>query len=277
MSLPTFAATRYLLPLREGGSLPAVVDTQDGGRFVVKFRGAGQGAKALVAEVIVARLAVALELSVPELALVEIGAEFGRAEPDPEIQDILTASRGLNLGMRYLEGALNYDTQAAGGLVETRMAEDLVWLDALTTNPDRSAKNPNLMVSDGRVWAIDHGAALYAHHAWAKVDELRTRSPFAAIASHVLLGQAKDLRAADQRNRERLGEAVLRDALAKIPSAWLMDDVGGLEFASAELARERYLSYLLMRLEEPRSFVDEAVRAQAKLANTPPQRLSSRR
>ena len=203
-SLPRHEATRYLVPLREGGSLPAVVETASGDLFVVKFRGAGQGAKALVAEVLVAGLADVLGLPVPELALVELDAEFGRTEPDPEIQDILRGSLGANLGMRYLDGALNFDPVAAGDLVDETLASTVVWLDALVTNPDRSAKNPNMLVHEERLWLIDHGAALFAHHDWSRADEARARTRFELISEHVLLDRASVVERIDREAPERL-------------------------------------------------------------------------
>src|SRR5690606_3444407 len=164
--LKSLTATRYLQPLREGGSLPAVVETEDGGLYVMKFRGAGQGARALVAEIIFGLIACEAGFVVPELATVQLTADFGRAERDPEIQDLLRASEGLNFGIQYLDGALNFSPAAAGHLVTDEFASRLVWLDALLTNPDRTHRNPNLLVWQGDVWLIDHGAALYAHHDW---------------------------------------------------------------------------------------------------------------
>ncbi|HEX8832056.1 MAG TPA: HipA family kinase, partial [Longimicrobium sp.] len=197
--ITTHTATRYLQPLREGGSLPAIVDTEDGGRFVVKFRGAGQGAKVLVAELIVGLLAGELGFAVPELALIEVPPEFGRSEPDPEIQELLQKSHGINVGLRYLDGAFNFDGYAAGDLVDDRFASDLVWLDALVTNPDRTHRNPNLLLWERRPWLIDHGAALYAHYDWKTVDEARTKTPFPLTKQHVLLRRATELEAADER------------------------------------------------------------------------------
>src|SRR5919204_1503955 len=161
--IPRVTATRYVQPLREGGSLPAVVDTEDG-LYVVKFRGAGQGPKALVAELIVGLLAERLDRPVPQLALVHLPAAFGGSEPDPEIQDLLRGSHGLNVGLRYLDGAFNFDPAAAGDVITSGFAARVVWLDALVTNPDRTHRNPNLLVWDRRPWLIDHGAALYVHH-----------------------------------------------------------------------------------------------------------------
>ena len=189
--------------------MPAVVETESGGVFVVKFRGAGQGPRALLAELIVGQLALAAGLPVPELALVEVDPALGRGERDPEIQDLLKASQGMNVGLRYLEGAFNFDLSAAGDLVDPGLAADLVWFDALVTNPDRTARNPNIMIHEGRPWLIDHGAALFAHHAWSRVDDLRTRTPFEAIRDHVLLELASDLEEADSRMAARLGPQVV--------------------------------------------------------------------
>src|SRR5437773_11403859 len=166
MNLATLAALRYVQPLREGGSLPAIVDTDDG-LFVVKFRGAGQGPRALVAELIAGLLARELGLPVPDLALVDVDAVFGRTEPDPEIQDLLRASHGINVGMRYLDSAFNYDGLAACEFIDDAFAADVVWFDALLTNPDRTHRNPNLMICNRKAYLIDHGAALYAHHDWS--------------------------------------------------------------------------------------------------------------
>ncbi|CAN5887495.1 hypothetical protein BH23GEM7_BH23GEM7_05020 [soil metagenome] len=240
--LPIFTATRYLQPLREGGSLPAIVDTDGGGLFVVKFRGAGQGAKALVAELIVGVLAGELDLPTPDLALVEVPPPFGRGEPDPEIQDLLKASHGINVGLRYLDGAFNFAPAAAGHLLRPEFASRVVWLDAFVTNPDRTHRNPNLLIWERRPWLIDHGAALYAHHDWSRVDEARIRTPFPIIRDHVLLGESDDLEAADAEMAGRLTGEVLAGVLDEVPDALLTGTVGGTEFASADEARKRYLS-----------------------------------
>lgn len=275
--LPTYVASRYLQPLREGGSLPAIVDTDGGGRWVVKFRGAGQGAKALLAELIVGMIALELGLPVPELALIEVPPPFGRGEPDPEIQELLQRSHGINVGLRYLDGAFNFDAHAAGELVTADFATALVWLDALTTNPDRTPRNPNLMVWERRPWLIDHGSALYAHHDWKGVDDAKTRTPFPLTAKHVLLREADGLEAADERLAARLGGDVLAAILAQLPDALLLDTVGGADFSSADEARERYRRYLTTRLEAPRPFVAEAVRQREALLREPARPLSARR
>jgi hypothetical protein len=275
-SLPLVTALRYVQPLREGGSLPAVVDTDDG-LFVVKFRGAGQGPKALLAEILCGRLAEVLGLPVPELALVATGEAFGRGEPDPEIQDLLRASVGVNVGLRYLDGAFNFSPAAAAEVVGAELAAQVVWFDALTTNLDRTHRNVNILVWQRRPWLIDHGAALYAHHDWPAVDTARTRSPFPLVRHHALLAAAGDLEAADAELVPRLDRAALEEAVAALPDELLRDDRIASDFPSAAAARERYLDYLSTRLAPPRDFVAEAVAAQAALRAAAPVHLSSRR
>lgn len=275
--MDTRNATRYLVPLREGGSLPAVVESEDETLWVVKFKGAGQGAKALIAEAIVAGLARVLQLPVPSVSLIHLDEDFGRTEPDPEIQDILRGSRGLNFGMRYLEGALNYNSGAADDLVDSDFASRLVWLDAFTTNPDRSHKNPNLLVHEEALWLIDHGAALYAHHDWSRVDRERARAPFALIEQHVLLARASELGGRSGDFASALTEEHLRRVLAGVPSEWFMDPVGGGEFESPEAARSHYLDYLQTRLAEPRDWVVDLENRRRYVTDNPPERLHSRR
>ena len=274
--LPRYCAMRYVQPLREGGSLPAVVDTP-GGLFVVKCRGAGQGAKALIAELVVGRLAQAVGLPVPELAVIDLSEVFGRSEPDPEIQDILRGSHGVNVGLRYLDGAFNFDAAAAGEVITAELAKRLVWLDALLTNPDRSHRNPNLLVWRRQPWLIDHGGALYAHHDWASVDEARTRTAFPRIREHVLLDRAGDIEAADAELARTLTADVVAGVLAEVPDALYTDPVSCREFDSAAAARDRYLEYLTARLRPPRDFVAEAARARDERSRQPPRPVSARR
>ena len=269
MPLPVHAALRYVTPLREGGSLPALVETE-GGMAVVKFRGAGQGARALVAEVVVGRLAQRLGLPVPALSAVRLDDGFGRAEPDPEIQDILRASAGLNVGLAFVPGAFAYEHAAHADLVAPDLAADVVWLDALTTNIDRTARNPNLLVAraeggGGQLWLIDHGAALYFHHNWATVDAERARSPFPAIQDHVLLPVAGSVEAADARLHARCSIAIT-DVLADVPDDILTAAPPGREpdFASPSDARRAYADYFRQRLAGPRAWVAQA--EQARLA-----------
>jgi hypothetical protein len=259
MNMDRVSGTRYVVPLREGGSLPAVVDADDGRSFVVKFRGAGQGAKALVAEAIVAGLAQALDLPVPTPAIVDLAEGFGNAEPDPEIQDILRGSVGDNFGLGYLPGALAFDP-AVDRDVASGFSADVVWLDALTTNVDRSARNTNLLLAQGCLWLIDHGAALYVHHRW-EGWETRIQSPFPQIKDHVLLPFAGDLAAADARLRPRLTSAVLRQIVDDIPDAWLGDET---LFATLAEHRQAYFTYLSKRLSGERRWLQEAIAAQAR-------------
>ncbi len=278
LQLPTFSASRYVQPLREGGSLPAVVDTDGGGMFVVKFRGAGQGTKVLVSEVIVGGLAARLGLPIPELALVNVSTRFGRSEPDPEIQELLRRSHGTNVGLRYLEGAFNFDAAAAGELVSPELAARIAWLDAFTTNPDRTARNPNMLVWERHPWLIDHGAALYAHHDWNAVDDERTRTPFLLIRSHVLLAGSADIVAADRDAVAALRGEAIRDVVATVPDALLVDAASGSsDFDSAADARARYVRYLTTRLAEPRAFVAAAMAAREQLRREPPLHLKARR
>ena len=277
IQLPIFTATRYVQPLREGGSLPAVVDTDGGGMFVAKFRGAGQGVKALIAEIIVGLLAREAGLPVPDMALIEIAEEFGRSEPDPEIQDLLRASHGINFGARYLDGAFNFDANAASDFISPELAARVVWFDAFLSNPDRTHRNPNLMVCDRKPFLIDHGAALYAHHDWPSVDEARTRAPFPLIKDHVLLGIAGDLQAADEELSSRLTDGVIANVLAAVPDDLLSAKAIASEFPTPESARERYGEYLTMRVKEPRAFLEEAVSSRERADRTPPRRVHSRR
>jgi hypothetical protein len=245
VQLRRIEATRYVTPLREGGSLPAIVEASDDGLYVLKFRGAGQGPKALVAEVVAGELARALGLLVPELALVGLDPALGVAEPDPEIQDLLNASAGVNLGVDYLPGSLPF-SPAAGPIPEPELAADIVWLDALTTNVDRTAKNTNMLVWHGRLWLIDHGAALYFHHA-PEPSTANAGTPFPQIADHVLLPFAGSIADADARLAPRVTRELLEDVAAAVPEEWLDGEDA-----------EMYVDYLLGRLAEPRAWVAEA-------------------
>ena len=276
MKLPVLTATRYVQPLREGGSLPAIVDTDDG-LYVAKFRGAGQGPRALIAELITGLLARAVGLPVPDLAVIDVMPAFGRAEPDPEIHEVLRASHGVNVGLRYLDGAFNFDGVAAAGLVDATFASELVWFDAFVTNPDRTHRNPNLMICQRKPWLIDHGAALYAHHSWETVDEERTRTPFPLIKDHVLLSEATAISAADSRLVPLLSDDVLVGIMAAVPDALLRDPLIAAEFADADVARTRYVEYLRTRLRAPRAFVAHAVEAREERLRNPVQRRRARR
>ena len=234
----TVQATRYVLPLREGGSMPGLVEADDDGLYVVKFRGAGQGAKALVAEVLVGELARALGFPVPQLEVVELDAALGAAEPDPEIQDLIAASVGTNLGVDCLPGALACD-EAAARTLDPAWAAGVVWLDALTTNVDRTPRNPNLLVWHGRTWLIDHGAALYLQHGADDLPALAER-PFPMIADHVLLPHAGSVRDA----HDRLAEPALA-ALPRleplVPAEWAEDVGPHVEYLRRRLAWGRFV------------------------------------
>ena len=264
-------------PLREGGSLPAVVDTHDGGMFVTKFRGAGQGVKALIAEIVVGLLAREVGLPTPEIAMIEVLEGFGRGEPDPEIQDLLRASHGLNFGARYLDGAFNFDANAASDFISPELAAKIAWFDAFVSNPDRTHRNPNLMVCGRKPYLIDHGAAIYAHHDWPSVDETRTRAPFPLIKDHVLLSKAGDIRKADAGLSSKLTEDVIRGVMHAVPDDLLGSSVMRSDFASPDAARSRYAEYLSLRAKEPRAFVDAIVTAREQAEKTPPRRVHARR
>jgi hypothetical protein len=248
-TLRRVAATRYVTPLREGGSMPGLVEADDDGLYVLKFRGAGQGPRVLAAEVIVGELARALGLPVPELVTMDVDVALGRAEPDPEIQDLITASAGTNLGVDFLPGALPY-TPAAGWVPDAELAAAIVWLDALTTNVDRTAQNPNLLLWHGRLWLIDHGAALYLQHAGLRPAEHAPRS-FPQIADHVLLPCASSIADADARLAPHVDRALLEDLVGRVPEDWLVGE-----------EPETYVDYLVRRLDA-RDFVEEAERARA--------------
>jgi hypothetical protein len=258
-ALRTVRATRYAAPLREGGSLPALVEADDDGMYVVKLRGAGQGPKALVAELIAGELARRAGLAVPEIVYVELDAALAPAEPDQEIQDLLTASAGLNLGLDFLPGALAFDPAAAPE-VDPATAAAVVWLDALVTNVDRTARNPNLLEWHGRLWLIDHGAALYMHHrTWALAE--RAREPFPAIAEHVLLPFACSVNEVDEPLAAALGGGAVEEIAALVPDAWLVAEG---EDADPGERRAAYAAYLARRLEPPRAFAEEAERARRR-------------
>jgi hypothetical protein len=241
-------ATRYVTALREGGSLPGLVEADDDGLYVTKFRGAGQGLRALVAEVIVGELARRAGLLIPELVTVAIDARLGAAEPDPEIQELITASEGANLGVDFLPGALPY-TPAGAWVPDPELAAEVVWLDAFTTNVDRTARNPNLLLWHRRLWLIDHGAAMYLAHGGLEPAAHADR-PFPLIAEHVLLARAGSILEADRRLRARLGDAVLEEVVGLVPAQWFEGGDGP----------DVYVEYLSRRLAGG-GFAEEAERA----------------
>jgi hypothetical protein len=262
--LRTVTATRYVTPLREGGSLPAIVEADDLGTYVLKFRGAGQGRKALIAELIAGEIARALGLSVPEIVLARLDPELGRTEPDPEIQDLIKASPGLNLALDYLPGSLGFDPLVEPP--EPALASRIVWFDALVTNVDRSPRNTNLLVWHDRLWLIDHGASLYFHHNWPdpKGDGLKAASkrPYSMARDHVLLPFAGQLPEADAALTSLLTPEVLRGVMGLVPEEWMRDEPG---FADADEVRSAYIEYLSARLQEPRTWVQALGEAREQL------------
>jgi hypothetical protein len=252
MSLRTVNATRYVTPLREGGSLPAIIEADDDGMYVLKFRGAGQGPKALIAELIGGEVARALGLPVPEIVFVDLDPELARTEGDPEIQDLIKASAGLNLALDYLPGSITLDPLV--DKPDPGLASSVVWLDALITNVDRTPRNPNILTWHKKLWLIDHGAALYFHHASSDFVS-RARRPFPQIKNHVLLPFATQLNDVDEDLASRLSPEVLSQIVDLIPENWLST-----EGVSAEPAarRQAYAEYLTRRLQPPREFVKEA-------------------
>ena len=264
MQLRTVAATRYVTPLREGGSLPAIVEADDDGMYVLKFRGAGQGPKALIAELLAGEIARSLGLLVPEIVFVQLDPELARTEPDPEIQDLIRASAGLNLALDYLPGSVMFDPVAER--LDVDLASKVVWLDAYVTNVDRTARNTNMLIWHRRLWLIDHGAALYFHHTWTNYIE-RSRDAFPLIKDHVLLPVTtpESLREIDSMMTERLTPDIINAVVNLVPDAWLTGggQAGDPPFSGPAETREAYSEYLLRRLEAPHDFVEEAIRARS--------------
>ena len=258
----TVNAARYVTPLREGGSLPAIIEADDDGMYVLKFRGAGQGKKALIAELIAGEIARVAGFLVPELVFVELDPEIAKTEPDPEIQDLIRASGGLNLGLDYLPGSVMFDPVAEK--LDADLASRIVWFDAYVTNVDRTPRNANMLMWHRRLWLIDHGAALYFHHAWSDMDQ-RSKDPFRLIKEHILLPFATQIELADN----AMTKAITQDEIIRIvdlvPDEWMQDDgtKASAPFASVAENRQAYVDYLTRRLEAPRRFVEEAIRARA--------------
>ena len=240
--LRSVVATRYVMPLREGGSLPGVMEADDLGTYVVKFRGAGQGRKVLVAEIVVGGLARALGLPVPELVLVEVDPVLGRAEPDEEVQDLLRASGGMNLGMDFLPGALGFDPVAHS--VDAGLASRVLWLDAFVGNVDRSWRNPNLLLWHRELQLIDHGATLVFHHDWSRAASAAAK-PYDA-SDHVLGAFATERGAAGDALAAAVDQALLSDVVAVVPDEWLADEPG---FESPDEVRRAYVDHFLRRLD----------------------------
>lgn len=258
--LRTTRATRYVLALREGGSLPAIVEADDLGLYVVKFRGAGQGILALIAELLAGEIGRALGLRVPEIVFMEIDPALGRNEPDYEIRQLLKASPGLNLALDYLPGSTMFDP-AARDTAAADEASMLVWFDAFTQNIDRTARNANLLVWHRKLYPIDHGAALFFHHDWP-TREQKIASPFAQIKDHILLPWAKEIRNAATIAHQRLTERVLSEIVSLIPGEWLDAIPDGVPAAERS---EGYMQFFMRRLVSSAAFEEEAIRAQSGL------------
>lgn len=259
MSLRTIAATRYVTPLHEGGSLPAIVEADDDGMYVLKFRGAGQGPRALIAELIAGEMARAVGLPVPEIVLMELEADLARTEPDPEIQALIRNSVGLNIALDYLPGSVMFDPVAEQPAAE--LASDIVWFDAYVTNVDRTARNANMLMWHRQLMLIDHGAALYFHHSWDDHLE-RSLDAFHRVKEHILLPFAGSLRESDAKLGARLTPALITKVVSMVPDAWLS---GPSPFHSREQWRAAYIEYLVRRVSEPHLFLEEAIRARSLL------------
>lgn len=244
---------RYVTPLREGGSLPAIAEADDGFLYVVKFRGAGQGPKSLIAELIGGEIARACGLRVPEIVFAELDEAFGRTEPDEEIQDLLRASEGLNLALHYLSGAITYDPAVT--ILDELLASKIVWLDCLLMNVDRTVRNTNMLWWKNELWLIDHGAALYFHHSWTDLDALR---PFIHVKDHVLLPQAKKLEQADKEMRSMLNGGIIKKIVNTVPDEWLLKDA---PFTTVEEHRQAYIDFLTKRTEQSDIFLNQAIDA----------------
>jgi hypothetical protein len=253
----TVTASRYVTPLREGGSLPAIIEADDDGLYVLKFRGAGQGPKALIAELLAGEIGRLAGLPIPEIVFVMLPPDLARTEPDAEIQSLIGASGGLNLALDYLPGSVTFDPLVFQP--EAELASAVVWFDAFVCNVDRTARNVNMLMWHRRLWLIDHGAALYFHHAWNQRDQ-HALTPFSLIKDHVLLKLASRLAQVDAEMRTRLASDKIAGIVELVPEAWLADDPG---FESKSHQRDAYLNYFAARLAASDIFVEEALRARA--------------
>jgi len=255
--LRTVNVIRYVTPLREGGSLPAIVEADDGFLYVLKFRGAGQGVKALIAELIGGEIARLLGLQVPELVFAQLDPAFGRTEADEEIQDLLKFSVGLNLALYYLSGAITFDPAVTQ--VNPKLASQIVWLDCLLTNVDRTPRNTNMLVWHKELWLIDHGAALYFHHSWENWQE-QAKRPFVQVKDHVLLPWATELDLTDAGFRAILTQERIQAIVSLIPIEWLTTEP---DLEPADELRQVYVQFLLLRIASSEIFVKEAQHARA--------------
>lgn len=252
----TVQVTRYVTPLREGGSLPAIAEADDGFMYVLKFRGAGQGPKALIAELLGGEIARTLGLKVPELVFATLDEGFGRMERDEEIQDLLKFSVGLNLAVHFLSGAISFDPTV--NKVDSVLASKIVWLDAFLMNVDRTAKNTNMLIRHKELWLIDHGASLYFHHGNVDWRE-KAKQPFILIKDHVLLKQASELDAANHAAQQLLTKDKIEEMVSFIPDVWLAQDV------SSDEQRAQYADYFITRLANAPIFITEANHAREGL------------
>ena len=259
ISIRTVNVTRYITPLREGGSLPALAEADDNFNYVLKFKGAGHGTKALIAELLGGEIVRALNLPVPELVFANLDEAFGRTEADEEIQDLLQGSQGLNLALHYLSGAINFDPVVT--TVDAKLASQIVWFDAFISNVDRTFRNTNMLIWHKELWLIDHGAALYFHHAFTDPAG-HALTPFALIKDHVLLPQASLLKEVDAEYKALLTEPVIRSIVTLLPDEWLQWD--GVEQSAAEV-REIYCQFLLVRLQNSEIFIKQAQHARQAL------------
>src|SRR4051812_36636083 len=255
--LRTVRVTRYVTPLREGGSLPAIVEADDEGMYVLKFRGAGQGPKALIAELVAGEIGRALGLPVPEIVFAELDPDLARTEPDPEIHALIHDSGGLNLAIDYLPGSVMFDPLV--DRPDAALAFRIVWFDACMTNVDRTARNPNILMWHRRLWLIDHGASLYFHHAtgWEQ-EQGRARQPFPMLKDHLLVRHATMIDSVDDAMATAITPALIDAVVAEIPDVWLRGDGAT---ADPDVYRAAYVRYLRERVAAPRPFVDEAARA----------------
>ena len=255
----TVNVTRYITPLREGGSLPAIAEADDGFFYVLKFRGAGQGKKALIAELIGAEIARAAGLKVPEIVFANLDEAFGRTEPDEEIQDLLKASIGLNLALHYLSGSITFDP--AVSTIDPKLASKIVWLDCLLTNVDRTSRNTNMLIWYKELWLIDFGASLYFHHSWNNWKE-QADKPFLLVKDHVLLPYASDLDEINKEFKNILSTQIIKNIVSIIPEEWLQNDPA---FQSADEHRKAYVEFLETRIAHSENFVNEAKNAREKI------------
>ncbi len=251
----TVNVTRYVTPLREGGSLPAIAEADDGFLYVIKFRGAGQGIKSLIAELVGGELARALGFKVPEIVFAELDSAFGRTEPDEEIQDLLKASTGLNLGLHYLSGATTFDPVVT--TVDSYLASAIVWLDCLLTNVDRTARNTNMLLWNKELWLIDHGASLYFHHSWSNWQQQAIK-PFVQVKDHVLLPRATQLAEVDEAFRKKLTPQLVHAIVSLLPDDWLQ---AMQQEESPDEIRQVYTDFLTTRINNSSIFVKEAQHA----------------